>query len=37
MACPPNTVSPQGSTSLLDCVCLTGYECVYVLQFDAAA
>jgi hypothetical protein len=29
--CPPNTVSPQGSTSLLDCTCLPGYICTYIL------
>jgi hypothetical protein len=30
--CPPNTVSPQGSISLLDCVCLPGYICTYIMQ-----
>jgi len=30
--CPQYTTSPQGSTSMLKCVCLAGYECSYKKQ-----
>lgn len=30
--CPLHTVSPEGSTSMLSCVCLAGYQCDYSKQ-----
>ena len=30
--CPQYTTSPQGSTSMIKCVCLAGYECSYKKQ-----
>ena len=29
-ACPLHTTAPQGSTSMIQCQCLAGYECQYV-------
>ena len=29
LPCPAHTVSPQGATSAMDCLCLSGYACKY--------
>ena len=34
LKCPTNTVSTAGSTSLLDCRCLAGYQCYYKKQVN---